>query len=152
MARRCTAPHAGRKSSSYYAGEASIKFSKVPAMGTGPSSINIQYARSFVKLNQSIPTRFNPDYPHLRKYTTINSTDNKNPVFLGTKNSFNTQPSWLNVVDKNLLWRPSVLSNDGETQILQSLPHHDYHSAKDVILPNTNLFLEKQRKYIQNNR
>ena len=45
------------------------------------------------------------------------------------------------------VWRPVVRSskiiNKRKLPILQSLPHHDYHDTKDVILPNTNLFLEK---------
>ena len=58
----------------------------------------------------------------------------------------------MNVIDENENWRP--IKEDAEDvpkgkkrsasrSVLQSLPHHDYHESKDVILPNTNLFLEK---------
>lgn len=42
-----------------------------------------------------------------------------------------------------LVERKREKENDDKLVQLQALPCHDYHSAKDVLLLNTNLFLEK---------
>ena len=89
----------------------------------------------------------------LRQFTTINSTNNKNHVYLGTKNSITAGKYWVNILNENFQWRPaSEIENDNEedqtyrgtsSRILQNLPHYDYHEARDSILSNTNLFLKK---------
>ena len=102
---------------------------------------------------------FDESLPHLRRYSTINSTDAKAPVILGSKNSFNTGRTWLSYVDEDDRWSPleekeADATNEGKRKIakdqklvkLQALPCHDYHSPRDVIVPNTNLFVEKSFK------
>lgn len=85
LKRRCLAPHSGHKNSQHYSNEAKIKFGKVPDTGTSIPSINLQYCRAFAKMEQRKPFRFDERFPHLREYTTINSTDTKAPVVLGSK-------------------------------------------------------------------
>ena len=154
--RRCLPPHSGRRNSRNYSSEAKIKFGKIPDTGTSIPSINIQYCRAFAKMEQRKPFRFDERFPHLREYSTINSTDAKAPVILGSKNSFGVGGTWMSYVSEDDRWSPlqetveaSLESAKGEKAVdgkmvpLQALPCHDYHSCRDVIVPNTNLFLEK---------
>ena len=156
LKRRCIAPHAGHKNSRNYTNEAKIKFGKVPDTGTNIPSINIQYCRAFVKMEQRKPFRFDERFPHLRDYSTINSTDAKAPVILGSKNSFNAGRTWLSYINEDDCWSPleeetedlpeaRKRGKEGDNKLvkLQALPCHDYHSARDVLVPNTNLFIEK---------
>lgn len=154
--RRCLAPHSGHNNSRHYFNEAKIKFGKVPDTGTSIPSVNIQYCRAFAKMEQRRPFRFDERFPHLREYSTINSTDAKAPVILGSKNSFKVGRSWMSYVSEDDRWSPlqekdEVSSDctkrdkavDDKVVPLQALPCHDYHSGRDVIVPNTNLFIEK---------
>lgn len=45
-------------------------------------------------------------YSNLREYTTINSTDAKVPVTLGSKNSFDVGRTWLSYVNEDDRWNP----------------------------------------------
>ena len=160
LKRKCLAPHLGHKNSMHYSNEAKIKFGKVPDTGSSIPPINIQYCRAFVKMEQRKPFRFDERLPHLRGYSTIiNSTDAKAPIILGSKNSFNTGRTWLSYVNEDDRWSPleekeADATNEGKRKIakdnelvkLQALPCHDYHSPRDVIVPNTNLFIEKSFK------
>ena len=107
-------------------------------------------------MEQRKPFRFDERFPHLREYSTINSTDAKAPVILGSKNSFDVGRTWLSYVNEDDRWNPlheedesdvegckRERSADGKVVPLQALPCHDYHSGRDVIVPNTNLFIEK---------
>ena len=154
--KRCLAPHSGHKNSQHYFNEAKVKFGKVPDTGTSIPSINLQYCRAFVKMEQRKPFRFDERFPHLREYSTINSTDAKAPVILGSKNSFDVGRTWLSYVSEDDRWNPlhevdesdvegckGGRSADGKVVPLQALLCHDYHSGRDVIVPNTNLFIEK---------
>lgn len=109
-------------------------------------------------MEQRKPFRFDERFPHLREYSTINSTDAKAPIILGSKNSFNTGRTWISYINEDDRWRPLEEKNDDSIDIkgrkrqseddeklvkLQALPCHDYHSTRDVIVPNTNLFIEK---------
>lgn len=157
LKRRCLAPHSGHKNSQHYSNEAKIKFGKVPDTGTSIPSINLQYCRAFAKMEQRKPFRFDERFPHLREYTTINSTDAKAPVILGSKNSFDVGRTWLSYVNEDDRWNPLHEKDEsdvegckrgraveGKVVPLQALPCHDYHSSRDVIVPNTNLFIEKK--------
>ena len=55
-------------------------------------------------MNQFKMFRFSPLFPRLGCYSVINSTDNKNPVFLGTKESFRSQGVWMNYIDNDEKW------------------------------------------------
>lgn len=85
----------------HYSNEAKIKFGKVPDTGSSIPPINIQYCRAFVKMEQRKPFRFDERFPHLRGYSTINSTDAKAPIILGSKNSFNTGRTWLSYINED---------------------------------------------------
>ena len=134
LSRRCLPPNKGHNTAKDYTGEAAIKFGKVPCKGSGPPPLNMQYTRAFAKLSQFIPFRFSTDYLWLRRYSTIISSDLKYPVFLGTKNSFNKDKVWMN-------YRTS--DEYGEAEIVQALPSADYHDLKAVVVPSTNLMLNK---------
>ena len=134
LKRRCLAPHSGHKNSQHYSKEAKIKFAKVPDTGTSIPSINLQYCRAFAKMEQRKPFCFNERFPQLRKYSTINSTDVKAPVILGSKNSFHVGRTWLSYVNEDDRWNPlhqegckRERSADGKVVPLQALPCHDYH-------------------------
>ena len=157
LKRRCLASHSGHKNSQHYFNEAKIKFGKVPDTGTSIPSINLQYCRAFVKMEQRKPFRFDERFPHLREYSTINSTDAKAPVILGSKNSFDVGRTWLSYVSEDDRWNQLLeedesdvegckreRSADGKVVPLQALPCHDYHSGRDFIVPNTYLFIEKK--------
>ena len=154
--RRCIAPHSGHNNSRHYTNEAQIKFGQVPDTGTSIPFINIQYCRAFAKMEQRKPFRFDERFPHLREYSTINSTDAKAPVILGSKNSFKVGRTWLSYVSEDDRWSPLQEKEevsldcskrekavDAKVVPLQALPCHDYHSGRDLIVPNTNLFIEK---------
>lgn len=106
LKRRCLVPHLGHSNSENYSNEAKIKFSKVPDTGTSIPSLNIQYCRAFVNMEQRKPFRFDERFPHLREYSTINSTDAKAPIILGSRNSFNTGHTWLSYVNEDDRWSP----------------------------------------------
>lgn len=155
LKRRCLAPHLGHSNSMHYSNEAKIKFGKVPDTGSSVPPINIQYCRAFVKTEQRKRFRFDERFPHLREYSIINSTDAKAPIILGSKNSFNTGRTWLSYVNEDDRWSPleekeEDATSEGKRKIakdeklvqLQALPCHDYHSPRDVIVPNTN-YIEK---------
>lgn len=106
LKKRCLAPHLRHKNSRDYSNEAKIKFGKVPVTGTSIPSINIQYCRAFVEMEQRKPFRFEERFPRLREYSTINSTDAKAPIILGSRNSFNTGRTWLSYVSEDDRWSP----------------------------------------------
>ena len=136
LKRRCLAPHSGHKNSQHYSNEAKIKFGKVTDTGTSIPTINIQYCRAFLKIEQRKPFRFEKRFPHLREYSTINSTDVKAPCILGSRNSFNTGRTLLSYVSMDDRWIPPKERDDdelgkeasGKLVQLQALPCHD-HSA-----------------------
>ena len=108
-------------------------------------------------MEQRKPFRFDERFPHLREYSTINSTDAKAPVILGSKISFKVERTWLSYVSEDDRWSPLQQKEevsldctkreeavDGKVVPLQALPCHDYRdSGRRVIVPNTNLFIEK---------
>ena len=47
------------------------------------------------------------DWQRIRRYSRIISTDNKNPIFLGNKNSFSASKGvWMNFMNEDDTWRP----------------------------------------------
>ena len=148
--RRCLAPHSGHKNSQHYSNEAKIKFEKVTNTDTSIPSINLQYCRAFAKMEQRKPFCFDEQFPHLREYTT------RLQLFLGQKNSFDVGRTWLSWVNEDDQWNPLLEKDESDVKgckrqraverkvaPLQALPCHDYHSSRDVIVPNANLFIEK---------
>lgn len=78
---------------------------------------------------------FDESLPHLRRYSTINSTDAKAPVILGSKNSFNTGRTWLSYVDEDDRWSPleekaADATNEGKRKIAK-----DEKLVKIQVLP-----------------
>lgn len=106
LKRRCLAPHSGHKNSQHYSNEAKIKFGKVPDTGTSIPSINLQCCGAFAKMEERKPFRFDEQFPHLREYTTINSTDAEAPIILGSKNSFDVGQTQLSYVNEDDRWNP----------------------------------------------
>ena len=114
LKRHCIAPHKSQTDSTNYCEEASVKFGKAASVGTSPLPINIQYARSFVKMELAVLYKFSDNRSFIRCFSTINSINNKNPVFLSTKNLFRAVGSWINVVTDELQWRPAI-RNKGDS-------------------------------------
>ncbi|KAJ7394326.1 hypothetical protein OS493_000130 [Desmophyllum pertusum] len=133
LSRRCLPPHKSHNAGKDHTGEAAIKFGKVPCKGSGPPPLNMQYARAFAKLSQFVPFRFSSNYSWFRRYSTIISSDLKYPVFLGTKNSFNKDNVWM-------LYNRDECAGE---EVIQALPSHDYHDIRAVVVPSTNLLLNK---------
>ena len=103
LKRRCLAPHSGHKNSQHYSNE--IEFGKVPETGTSIPSINLEHLQRWNKESHFVSI-FDERFPHLREYTTINSTDAKAPVIVGSKNSFDVGRTWLSYVNEDDRWNP----------------------------------------------
>ena len=80
----------------------------------------------------------------------------KPPIILSSKISFNTGRTWLSYINEDDRW--SLLEEkEGDATIkrkrkiakdekLRPLSYHYYHSSRDLIVPVTNLFIEKSFK------
>lgn len=102
--KRCITPHSGHKNSQNYNCETMIKFGKVPNTGANIPSIYVQYCSAFVIMKQQKQFCFDKRFP--QDYSTINSTDAKAPVILGSKNSFNMGHTWLSYINEDDCWSP----------------------------------------------
>ena len=156
LKRRCLAPHSGHKNSQHCSNETKIKFGKVPDTGTSIPSINLQYCKAFAKMEQRKPFRFDERFSYLREYSTINRTDAKAPVILGSKTSFDVGRTWLSYVNEDDRWNPlheedesdmegckRERSADGKVVPLQALPCHDYHSVEMLLYQTLTFSLKK---------